>query len=75
MDWIRFEREVDSFLQTPREMNEENFPVLLLNKATQLGLDLNPDDIDFRVTATDRDTHLSRKFAFMNSPALIDVPP
>jgi hypothetical protein len=62
LDRTNFVNEVDSLLQTPREIGPANLPGLIVNKARERGIDLDPDEIDVRVQATDTDTELSSKF-------------
>lgn len=62
LDRVNFQNEVDSLLQTPRELNENNLPGLIANKAAQRNIDVNPDEIDVRIRAADRASTLSEKF-------------
>ena len=59
MNWVQFSNEVDSFLQEPRALSEENLPPLILNKAKQFGINLDPKDIDVQISATDKETTIS----------------
>lgn len=56
--WNRtqFINEVDSLLGTPREMNEKTLPPLILNKAKQFKIDLEPEDIEVRILRAARET-------------------
>ena len=56
--WNRtqFINEVDSLLGTPREINEKTLPPLILNKAKQFKIDLEPEDIEVRISRAARET-------------------
>jgi hypothetical protein len=60
--WNReqFIREVDSFLESPRELSESNLVPLILRKATQSGIELRPEDIQVRIESADRETTTSK---------------
>jgi len=60
--WTRtqFTGEVDSFLASPRELSETNLMPLILNKARQFGIVIRPEDIQVRITSSDRETTTSR---------------
>jgi len=60
--WTRhqFISEVDSLLETPRDLSESNLPSLILNKAVPLGITLNPEEVKITTAATDRETTVSR---------------
>lgn len=56
--WTRgqFNREVESLLQSPRDMTETSLASLILNKAKEFGMDVRPEDIQIRIGPTDRKT-------------------
>ncbi|HUK56550.1 MAG TPA: hypothetical protein VLY20_07815 [Nitrospiria bacterium] len=60
--WSRgqFAREVDSYMESARDLTESGLTPLLLNKAHRFGLELRPEDIRLRVEASDRDPTTSR---------------
>jgi thioredoxin reductase len=51
-----FTNEVEALLGTPREMNEKTLPTLILNKAKQFEIDLEPEDIEVRISKAGRET-------------------
>jgi hypothetical protein len=57
-----FINEVDALLGTPREMNEKTLPLLILNKAKQFEIDLEPGDIDVRISKAGRETRTGTGF-------------
>jgi hypothetical protein len=60
--WTRnqFVQEVDSLLQSSQGLSEVSLPPLLLNKAQQFGIVLDPDDIEVRIGTTEVETTTSR---------------
>lgn len=56
--WTRgqFTREVESYLESPRDLTESTLVPLLLNKAQQFGMELRPEDIQLRIGSSDRET-------------------
>jgi hypothetical protein len=56
----RFTDEVDSFLQSPRDLSESMLIPLILNKARQYGMELRPEDIRMTITSSDRETTTSK---------------
>lgn len=60
--WTRgqFTQEVDSFLQSPRDLSEANLIPLILNKAQQFGIEVRPEDIRVRIASADRKTITSK---------------
>ena len=59
----RFILEVDSLLASPRGITERNLPQLILNKARQTGIQIDPEAIEVTITGTGRETTTSRLFA------------
>jgi len=59
-DREQFIREVDSLLQSPRELSESNLIPLILHKAQQSGIELRPEDIQVRIESADRETTTSK---------------
>ena len=57
---LQFTREVDSLLESPRELNEADLPSLILNKARQFGMEVDPEDIAVRIETADVETTTSR---------------
>jgi len=59
--WTRgqFTREVESFLESPRDLTESNLVPLILNKAKQFGMELRPEDIQVQIGPSDRETTTS----------------
>lgn len=62
--WTReqFTEEIDSLLQSPRDLSKSNLIPLILNKARQFGMKLRPEDIRMTITSADRETTTSRLF-------------
>ena len=61
--WKRtqFISEVDSLLGTPRTMNQNNLPDLVLNKARQFGIEIKPEDVLVQITTTNQKTKTGRR--------------
>jgi len=59
--WTRgeFTREVESLLESPRDLTEASLVPLILNKAQQFGMVLRPEDIQVHIGPADRDTTTS----------------
>jgi hypothetical protein len=59
--WTRgeFTREVESLLESPRDLTEANLVPLILNKAQQFGMELRPEDIQIRIGPSNRETTTS----------------
>jgi hypothetical protein len=60
--WTReqFIQEVDSFLESPRDLTEAILIPLILNKAQQSGISIRPEDVRVRFASSDRETTTSR---------------
>lgn len=60
--WTRgqFIQEVDSLLESPRDLTEGTLTPLILNKAGQFGLVVRPEDIQVQIAASDHETTTSR---------------
>jgi hypothetical protein len=60
--WTReqFIQEVDSLLESPRDLTEAMLIPLILNKAQQSGISLRPEDVRVRFASSDRETTTSR---------------
>ena len=60
--WARaqFTEEVDSLLQSPRDLSEGSLTPLILNKAGQFGITVDPQDVQIRIAAADPETTTSR---------------
>ncbi len=60
--WTReqFIQEVDSLLESPRDLTEALLIPLILNKAQPFGLSLRPEDVRVRFASSDRETTTSK---------------
>ena len=56
----KFILEVDSLLASPRDITERNLPQLILNKARQTGILIDPEAIEITITGSGRETTTSR---------------
>jgi len=56
----KFSQEVDSLLESPRDLTESNLIPLILHKAQQSGITLRPEDVRIQITSSDRETTTSR---------------
>jgi hypothetical protein len=59
--WTRaqFTREVESLLESPRDLTETSLEPLILYKAKQFGMDLRPEDIQIRIGPSNQETTTS----------------
>jgi hypothetical protein len=62
LDRVNFQNEMDSLLQTPRELSENTLPGMIENKAAERNIDVNPEDIDVRIGPAGRSSQLSERF-------------
>lgn len=56
----RFIEEVDSLLNSPRDLSEKNLPALIQNKARLFGIDLDPNQILVKIKPAQKGTTTSR---------------
>jgi len=59
--WTRgqFSREVESLLESPRDLTESSLTSLILNKAEQFGMELRPEDIQIQIGPSNQETTTS----------------
>ncbi|HET6466232.1 MAG TPA: hypothetical protein VFH55_11535 [Nitrospiria bacterium] len=59
--WTRgqFTREVESLLESPRDLTESSLVPLILNKAQQFGMELRPEDIQIQIGPSNQETTTS----------------